>query len=245
MRAWVILLAIAACAKSKSHQLSLDFIRVSTDARLRTDTVGVGTFEETATFVLVDADNTSKEGAYVSLGGTLADASGTKLGTLRTQSLWIPAGETRTFALVDHDRKPRPASARARIEVKGALVPAVPPPYRVAALRETVQGDHVVAAGTVENDADIPGAITLIASFHDDGGRPMTRPFTLLKVAPHGKTPVEFAGPPGSKHGTIFVGDAIYPSPDQIPSELDPSQFGSAARLEQAVEQVYDHAQKN
>ena len=232
MRAWVLLLAIAACAKSKSHQLDLDFIRVSTDARLRTDTVGVGTFEETATFVLVDADNTGKEGAYVSLGGKLADASGTPLGTLRTQSLWIPAGETRTFALVDHDRKPRPASARARIEVKGALVPAVPPPYRVAELREVVQGDHVVAAGTVENDADTPGAITVIASFHDDGGRPMTRPFTLLKVAPHGKLPVQFTGPAGSKHGTIFVGDAIYPSPPEIPSELDPSQFGSAARVD-------------
>ena len=239
MRAWVILLAITACAKSKSHQLDLDFIRVSADARLRTDTVGVGTFEETATFVLVDADNTSKEGAYVSLGGKLADASGTPLGTLRTQSLWIPAGETRTFALVDHDRKPRPLSARARIEVKGALVPAVPPPYRVTELREAVQGDHVVAAGVVENDADIPGAITLIASFHDDGGRPMTRPFTLLKVAPHGKLPVQFAGPPGSKHGTIFAGDVIYPSPPEIPSELDPSQFGSAARVNDLFDQAH------
>ncbi|MBV8758332.1 MAG: hypothetical protein JO257_13685 [Deltaproteobacteria bacterium] len=244
MRAWVVLLAVAACAKSKSHQLSLDYIRVSADARLRTDTVGVGTFEEQATFVLVDADNTSKEGAYVTLGGKLADASGTELGQLRTQSLWIPAGETRTFALVDRERKPRPSSARARIEVKGALVPASPPPYRVANVAEHVDGDHVVTTGTVENDADIPGAITLIASFHDDGGRPMTRPFTLLKVAPHGKLPVQFAGPPNSKHGTIFCGDVIYPSPPEIPSELDPTQFGSAARMQQGLDQVFDHAQR-
>ena len=95
-RTLLVLLAVAGCAKSKSHSLDLDYVRVSTDARLRTDTVGVGTFEEHATFVLVDADNTSKEGAYVSLGGTLSDASGTELGKLRTQSLWIPAGETRT-----------------------------------------------------------------------------------------------------------------------------------------------------
>ena len=239
MRAWVILLAIAACAKSKSHHLDLDYIRVSADARLRTDTVGVGQFLETATFVLVDADNTSKEGAYVTLGGKLADASGTELGQLRAQSLWIPAGETRTFALVDRERKPRPSSARARIEVRGALVPAVEPPDRVSNVKDFIQGDHAVATGTVENDADIPGAITLIASFHDDGGRPMTRPFTMLKVGPHAKMPVQFAGPPGSKHGTIFVGDALYPSPPEIPSELDPTQFGSAARVDQVFDQAH------
>jgi hypothetical protein len=60
----------------------------------------------------------------------------------------------------------------------------------------------------------------------------MTRPFTLLRVAPHGKTPVQFVGPPGSKHGTIFAGEAIYPSPDKIPETLDPAQFGSAAKLD-------------
>ena len=237
-RTLLVLLAVAGCAKSKSHSLDLDYIRVSTDARLRTDTVGVGTFEEHATFVLVDADNTSKEGAYVSLGGSLSDEGGTVLGKLRTQSLWIPAGETRTFALVDHDRKPRPASAHARIEVKGALVPAVPPPNRAVEVRDYEQGDHVVAAGYIQNDANISGAITVIASFHDAGGRPMTRPFTMLKVGPHAKLPVQLAGPPGSKHGTIFTGDAIYPSPDKIPSELDPAQFGSAATVGQAFDQA-------
>ena len=226
------MVAVAGCAKSKAHQLDLDFIRVSADARLRTDTVGVGTFEEQATFVLVDADNTSKEGAYVTLGGKLADADGTQLGELRAQSLWIPPGETRTFALVDKDRKPRPSSARARIEVKGALVPAVPPPYRVTGVKDWPQDDKVIASGTVENDADTSGAIVVIASFHDAGGRPITRPYTMLKVAPHAKTPVQFVGPPGSKHGTIFAGEAIYPSPETIPSELDPAQFGSAAALD-------------
>ena len=226
------MVAVAGCAKSKAHQLDLAFIRVSADARLRTDTVGVGTFEEQATFVLVDADNTSKEGAYVTLGGKLADADGTQLGELRAQSLWIPPGETRTFALVDKDRKPRPSSARARIEVKGALVPAVPPPYRVTGIKDWPQDDKVIASGTVENDADTSGAIVVIASFHDAGGRPITRPYTMLKVAPHARTPVQFVGPPGSKHGTIFAGEAIYPSPETIPSELDPAQFGRAAQLD-------------
>lgn len=233
MRAWILaLVAVAACAKSKAHQLDLDFIRVSTDARLRTDAVGVGKFEEQATFVLVDADNTSKEGAYVTLGGKLGDADGKPLSELRTQSIWIPAGETRTFALVDKDRKPHPTSAKARIEVKGALVPAVPPPYRVTGVKDWPQDDKAITNGTLENDANVSGAIMVIASFHDADGRPMTRPFTLLKVAPHGKTPVQFVGPPGSKHGTIFAGEAIYPSPEEIPAELDPAQFGSAAALD-------------
>lgn len=227
-----VAIGFGGCAKSKAHQLDLDFIRVSADARLRTDTVGVGTFEENATFVLVDADNTSKEGAYVTLGGKLADADGNQLGTLRTQSIWIPPGETRTFALVDKDRKPRPASARARIVVTGALVPAVPPPYRVSGVRDWPQDDKTITAGVVENDADTSGAIVVIASFHDADGRPITRPYTMLKVAPHGKLPVQFVGPPGSKHGTIFAGESIYPSPENIPSELDPTQFGSAARLD-------------
>jgi hypothetical protein len=234
VRAWVILLAvgIGGCAKSKSHQLDLDFIRVSADARLRTDTVGVGTFEENATFVLVDADNTAKEGAYVTLGGTLADTDGKQLGELRTQSIWIPPGQTRTFALVDKERKPRPASARARIVVKGALVPAVPPPYGVVEVKDWPQDDKAVVAGYVKNDAGTAGAIVVIASFHDADGRLMTRPYTMLRVPPHARTPVQFVGPPGSKHGTLFAGESIYPAPETIPSELDPSQFGSAARLD-------------
>jgi hypothetical protein len=238
VRAWVInfivgiVWAVAGCEKSKAHKLDLGLIRVSADARLRTDTVGVGNFEEQATFVLVDADNTAKEGAYVTLGGSLADADNHPLGTLRAQSLWIPAGETRTFALVDKERKPRPASARARIEVMGALVPAVPPPYHVGEITEREQDGRAIASGVLHNDANVAGAITLIASFHGPDGRPMTRPFTLLRVAPHGSLPVQMPGPPGSTHGTLFVGDAIYPSPDEIPAALDPSQFGLPAKLD-------------
>jgi hypothetical protein len=206
----VLLLAVVGCAKSKARQLDLDFVRVSTDARLRTDTVGQGKFEENATFVLVDADNTSREGAYITLGGKLADPTGTIIGDLRAQSLFIPGGETRTFALVDKERKPRPDATRARIEIRGAMIPASPPPYRIASLKEYEQDGKIIAQGILENDADRAGNIMVIASFHDDGGRPMTRPFALLRVAAHDKQPVQFVGPPGSKHGTIFAGESVY-----------------------------------
>jgi hypothetical protein len=209
-RTLVLLLALASCAKSKSRQLDLDFVRVSTDARLRTDTVGEGKFEENATFVLVDADNTSKEGAYITLAGQLANPDGTIIGQLRSQSIYIPGGETRTFALVDKERKPRPEATRARIEIRGAMIPASLPPYRVASLKEYEQDGKIIAQGILENDADRAGNIMVVASFHDAEGRPMTRPFALVRIAAHDKQPVQFVGPVGSKHGTIFAGESVY-----------------------------------
>jgi hypothetical protein len=50
----------------------------------------------------------------------------------------------------------------------------------------------------------------VIASFHDAEGRPMTRPFSMIEIDRRASRPVQFVGPPGSKTGTIFVGDAIY-----------------------------------
>src|SRR5690606_1436001 len=59
MRAFAIatlrlgLLGLVACAKKASRDLDFDLVRVTSDARLRTDTIGVGKHEEIATFVLV------------------------------------------------------------------------------------------------------------------------------------------------------------------------------------------------
>ncbi|MDB4955823.1 MAG: hypothetical protein JWO36_3392 [Myxococcales bacterium] len=204
------LFAIAACAKGKPlRNLDLDVIRV-TEARLRTDTVGDGEFASVATFVLVDADNTAKEGAYVSLGGELESADKTKVGELKTQSLWIPAGATRTFALVDLEHQARPAAAAAKIKVRGALVPETPPAAHVEEVREVDDYGKMVVQGTLVNDADRPGQVMVIASFHDADGKPMTRPFTMMNVEPKTRQSLQFVGPQGSKHGTIFVGDAIF-----------------------------------
>src|SRR5882757_8886534 len=102
-------LGLAACGRSKpAHNLDLDAIRISGDARMRTDTVGDGKFASTATFVLVDAENTATDGAYVTLDGELTDPAGARVGELKSQSLWIPAHESRTFALVDSERVARP-----------------------------------------------------------------------------------------------------------------------------------------
>ena len=202
---------LASCGKSKpARQLDLDAIRLTGDAKLRTDTVGGGEFTEQATFVLVDAQNTAGEGAYVTLGGDLIAATGEALGHLKPQSLWIPGGESRTFALVDTERKPRPASTSARIVVRGALVPDEPPKARIADLHLFDDYGKAVVQANLVNDADRMGQIMVIASFHDASGTPMTRPFQMIEIDAKQTRPVQFVGPPGSKTGTIFVGDVIY-----------------------------------
>ncbi len=214
MRAPLLLIAAAllgACSKSNpARQLDLDTIRVTSDARLRTDVVGDGKFSETATFVLVDAENSATEGAYVTLGGDLTASGGEILGHLKPQSLWIPAGERRTFALVDTERLPRPASTSARIVIRGALVPTEPPKARIAELHTFDDYGKTVVQANLVNDADRQGQIMVIASFHDGDGRPMTRPFQMIEIDRKETKAVQFVGPQGSKVGTIYIGDVIY-----------------------------------
>jgi hypothetical protein len=201
----------AGCARSKpAHNLDLDAIRLTGDARLRTDTVGDGTFASTATFVLVDAENTAAQGAYVTLGGELGDAAGAKVGDLKPQSLWVPAHEARTFALVDRDRVARPAATAARIKVYGALIPDEPPRASITDLHTFDDRGRIVVRAYLVNGADRPGQIMAVGAFHDAHGQPMTRPFEMVELAGHGRRVVQFVGPEGSTRGTIFIGDVIY-----------------------------------
>jgi len=202
--------APAACRRSPSIQLDLELIRVSPDATLRTDTVGDGEHAETATFVLVDAENRAGRGAYVTLGGALIEEGGAPAGTLKPQSLWIPPGESRTFALVDTERKPRPTARSTRIEVRGALVPDDPPRAHIEELHRFPEGDRLIVQAYLVNDADRPGQIVVIGAFHDDANRPLKRPFELVEIAARSRQVVRFIGPPRSVRGTIFVGDVVY-----------------------------------
>jgi hypothetical protein len=207
----VLGLGLAACGRSKpARNLDLDTIRISGDARMRTDTVGDGTFASTATFVLVDAENTAAEGAYVTLGGELTDRSGANVGTLKSQSLWVPAHESRTFALVDAERAARPSSTAARIKVRGALIPDEPPRAHIDDLHAFDDRGKMVVAAYLVNSADRPGQVMVIGSFHDAHDQPMTRPFQMIELPANSRRVVSFVGPEGSIRGTIFVGDVIY-----------------------------------
>ena len=225
VRVWVIFLAVAAlagCTSKPARSLELDRIRVISNATLRTDQVSGGPgvvsakldatdpYASSTTFVLVDAENGAGEGAYVTLAGELTDDAGTVIGTLKAQSLWVPAGERRLFALVDDERKERPASTSARIVVRGALVPDSPPRARIEQLHAFNDYGKVVVQANLVNDAERIGKVVVISAFHDANGRPMTRPFQIIEVDRKQKKNVQFVGPPGSKTGTIFVGDVVF-----------------------------------
>ncbi|HVK86247.1 MAG TPA: hypothetical protein VM513_19135 [Kofleriaceae bacterium] len=206
-----VIAALGACSKrTSSRELSLDAIRVTGDFKVRTDTVGDGAHASTSTFLLVDAENTAGQGAYVTLAGALVDASGATVGQLKPQSLWIPSGERRTFALVDTERAARPTSTSARIEVKGAKVPDDPPRARIEQLHVFDDYGKTVVQANLVNDAERTGQIMVVAAFHDANGQPMTRPFEMMQIGGKQTRAVQFVGPLGSKTGTIFVGDVIY-----------------------------------
>jgi hypothetical protein len=202
---------LGACGRSKpARNLDLDAIRISSDARMRTDVVGDSKFASTATFVLVDAENTASEGAHVTLGGELRDAEGATVGRLKPQSLWIPAHESRTFALVDGERVARPTATAARVTVRGALVTDEPPRAYITDLHAFDDHGKIVVQAYLVNTADRAGQFMVIGAFHDRGGQPMTRPFQLIPLAGRGRRVVQFVGPQGSARGTIFVGDGVY-----------------------------------
>jgi hypothetical protein len=236
VRRTLLVLCVVACQGTRpARKLDPDLVRVSQDARLRTDVVGgaklaypIGAgaspevrdyldeldtghkFAGEATFVLVDAENTGTEGAHITLGGELHDAAGGTVGSLKPESLWVPAGEQRTFALVDAERQPRPTASAARLVVRGATIPLEPPLPRIEDVVTYDDYGTVVIQGTLVNPAERRGQIMVFASFHDAGGRPMTRPFSFVPVEAASRTPIQFVGPQDSKKGVLFVGESVY-----------------------------------
>lgn len=207
----VAIAGAAACKHSRPvHNLDLDAIRIASDAKLRTDTVGDGKFSSTASFVLVDAENTAPDGANVTLGGDLTDATGAVVGQLKAQSLWIPGRERRMFALVDSERVPRPTASAAKIKLFGAVIPDDPPRARIEDTHVFDDHGKVVAQAYVVNAADRMVQAMVFGAFHDAHGQPMTRPFRLMTIAAHDRQVVQFVGPEGSTRGEIFVGELVY-----------------------------------
>jgi hypothetical protein len=230
-RSWIVAsLAVIACSKrAPEPSLDLELIVVGQPIQ-RTDTVGEGRFTDTATFVLVDAENTAGQGANVTLAGDLVDAGGQVVGTLNPQSLWIPAHESRMFALVDAQRQARPTSTAVNIKVRGASIPKQPPIARIEDLHSFDDHGKTVVQAYLVNDADRIGQVMVVGAFHDAAGRPMTRPFRVVRIGPKhlgsaaGDCPdvglnqsasgarcvVQFVGPEGSKQGAIFVASVNY-----------------------------------
>lgn len=211
-----ILLAasLTSCKKGKAWQeREVDYHLVHVDTEhlhLRHDLIGHGKWEARATFALVDAQNTHGEDLLVTLAGEFADKDGRVVGTMRPESLRIPAGGARTFAMIDQDNALRPDAVTARVRVVGAYVPSYVAPVQITDGKVYPDGDRVVVKGMVRNAVDQPVRVIIIAGFHDREGKPLTRPFTEMTLAGLGDHPAQFVGPPGSVKGYIFVGDMVY-----------------------------------
>lgn len=223
-------MTLLACGKREpTPEFDLSLITVE-GAHMRTDTVGVGKHESTATFVLVDARNNGTVGAYVTLDGELVDANGASITELLPHVLWVPGGESRTFALVDKAKLPRPTAKSARARVRKAMILPAPLAH-IEDMHSFVDANgQLIVQAYLVNDGSRGGQILVTGVFHDEKNRPMTRPFYIVKILekqdPHivgecpettsqnvaqaSKCPVQMVGPVGAKRGTIFVGDTMY-----------------------------------
>ncbi len=210
MRAALALVVALGACRSVDSPVAADpaLIAIAPVQTVRTDSIDGST--TSATFVLVDADNRGASELLVTLRGDLIDARGARLGPLRSESLRIPAGGRRTFALVDDALKGRPEATSARVVVDNASLPSTPALMRIADGNAYADNGRAVAAGNLVNDSDMPGKAVVIASFHDASGKPMTRPFDVVEIGAHITRAVRFVGPPGSRSAQIFVGDVVY-----------------------------------
>jgi hypothetical protein len=202
--------ALAACERPDhppDDRGDVTSIAIHPHVTIRTDTVGHDRWERRATFVLVDADNRGEQPLLVTLGGVLVDGDGREVGRVRAETLTIPAGGRRTFALIDDQQVPRPTAVGANLDVRGARRPHGADPITIA--QGHVWDDHgkVVATGMVVNRSERSCVAIVLAGFHGPDGVPLTRPFAVFELGGHAEKPTRFVGPEGSTAGYIFIGD--------------------------------------
>lgn len=177
---------------------------------LHTGEIGVGKFKKQATYVLVDAKNIGEADMNVTLGGAFLDKAGLQIGPLKRDSLRIPAGQIRTFALVGDTRTTLPEAAQATIEVTSAVKLNYPEQFVITDLHTYPDGNRVVVAAYVQNQVARIGKALVFATFYDDKDRPMQRPSTVFHLERKSRRGVQFVGPQGSVRATLSIGSIVY-----------------------------------
>jgi hypothetical protein len=203
----VIAVLAAGCTKPDAPAEVPDgLVRVSDDVVVRTDTVGYGKDAKTATFVLVDATNLTDHDLLITLGGELVGEKG----TLRPESLRMPAGASRLFVLVDDHDTARPGATGAKVFVRGAVPPTWTPTITLTDGHAFDDHGKVMLAANVNNEADREGTVIVMASFHDGDGKPVVRKFDVVHLDAKETKVVRFVGPEEAKVGTMYLGDSTY-----------------------------------
>jgi hypothetical protein len=208
-----ILFALIACRGSdwSAPEVSYDVIHVDADRlAVKTGPVGHDKWKSNATYVLVEAKNTDSKDLMVTLSAELVDGDKKVVGKTRRESIRIPAGGSRLFALVDDKQVERPTATGARVDVRGAEVVDYPAPFVITDGHVYSDQDRAVVAGYLLNNADRPGKAMVLAAFFDEKGRPMKRTSTLFDIAGKGKRGMQFVGPDASRGAYLFIGEVQY-----------------------------------
>lgn len=203
---------VVGCKSSKEPPVALldpAVIELS-EPVLRTGSIGLGKWQSEATYALVEAANTTDRDAMVTIGGSLIDNSGQVVADVRRESLRIPAGGSRVFAMVDDDGRARPEATSARPVVTSAF--HAEHPARIVVTDGTVFDDHgrAVVGGYVVNQAETQAAAIVMAAFFDAEGRPMSRPSTMFQLDPGLRRGMQLVGPEGSKSALLYIGEVVY-----------------------------------
>ncbi len=175
--------------------------------QLKTGTVGI-TDRRRATYVLVDVENRTAELRRVTVVGQLLDDAGAVLAQLPHQMLQVPAGERRTFAMPAVAAVP--AARRATVQVHDAPVDRHPFDVVVTEVRFDREEDVFAATLRVVSRSDRATVASIAATFYDDAGRPLARPFMVLPFAPGQSRPLRLEGPLAATRGTAFVTEVQY-----------------------------------
>lgn len=211
--ALAVLVLVGGCDNKsgfKPSHVGGSVLEVRRDAStLLSGSVGSGQFENKGTYVLVDVANPLSVGVIATLDGDLLDAHGKKVGALNRDSLRIPAGAQRTFALVHHSAEV-PSAVSADIRVVHTRIAKHRPTIGMSDANVYQDGDRVVVAANLHNDTDKETYVVVIAGFYDASGKIMRRPHTVLRIPSTVTHPARFVGPPGSKTGYLFLGEQIY-----------------------------------
>lgn len=217
MRAALLLVVCAACARPPQRTpLDPDRFTVTVGASPLSSPLGDGAAP--VSYVLADVDNRSGVDATVTLVGTWLGDGADELGPLRPEELHVPAGQLRTFALVDAGDRERTDVRGARVTIRTATQALASPPIVVAdvALHDDpveVEGGRAhraVIGANLTNTADRPAQAIVFAVFRDRRGAAMTRPHQVVGMGAQVTRPVRFVGPPGSVDASIYPGDVVY-----------------------------------
>jgi len=208
-----LVVVMASCERATWKPKEADRKQIEVSGELMTlhvGTVGIGKFQSESSYVLVDAHNPSKLDLAVTLGGNFLDKQGQTLGALHRQSLRIPAGGTRTFALVDNKQQAFGKATGATIEVTSAVQLDYPQQVTITDFHEYKDGNRVVVAGYVQNTVARIGKALVFATFYNQAGQPIKRPSTVFRLERMARRSVQFVGPDGSVRGTISIGHIVY-----------------------------------